>query len=297
MIALAIVFGGLSVIAGNRWLSRQASLQRQQIVQQPAQAPAPTGTIVVAAAPLRYGMELSERQLREMPWASETLPAGAYKTVAEVLAGNGKRIVLSAMEANEPILQTKITGQGQRGTLSALIESGMGAVTVHVNEVVGVAGFVLPGDRVDVLLTRQNKGSDLAPSAQAVFTDVVLRNVRVLAAGQVADDKVDKPSVVSAVTLEVDSTGAQKIAVAITAGSLSLMLRRAGDVAENPVRRVSLSEIGHEAKGMSDQRMVRVTRATQAQEYTVPVASAPALNRTTAGGPPSDALPQVAESR
>jgi pilus assembly protein CpaB len=297
MIALAIVFGGLSVIAANRWLSRQASLQRQQFATQPAQAPVPTGTIVVAAAPLRYGTELSERQLREAPWASEKLPAGAYKTIAEVLAGNGKRVVLSAIEANEPVLQSKVTGPGQRGTLSALIEDGMGAVTVHVNEVVGVAGFVLPGDRVDVLLTRQIKGNDLGPSGQAAFTDVVLRNVRVLAAGQTADDKADKPSVVSAVTLEVDSIGAQKIAVAVSAGSLSLMLRKAGDLAAAPLRRVSLNEVGHDPKGMSDQRVVRVTRATQPQEYTVPVASVADVQRTTAAGPNAEGRPQVAESR
>jgi pilus assembly protein CpaB len=292
MIVLAMFCGGLAVLAGNRYLARQANLQRQPI-SQPVQAPVSTSTIVVAATPLRYGAELSERQLREVRWPSETLPAGAYKTVADVLAGNGKRIVLRAIEANEAILQSKITGPGERGTLSALIEEGMGAVTVHANEVVGIAGFVLPGDRVDVLLTRQNKGGDLAPGTQAAFTDVVLRNVRVLAVGQLADDKADKPSVVNAVTLEVDAIGAQKIAVATSAGSLSLMLRKAGDLVDNPVRRVSLTEIGHEAKAKSDRKIVRVTRATQVQEYSVPTTALPQGTLASEGS----ALEQIAISQ
>ena len=101
--------------------------------------PLPVGTIVVAAKPLRYGMELSANDVREVPWPQGALPTGAYKTVAEVLAGNGKRVVLSAIEPNEPVLQPKITGPGQRSTLSALIDDGMGAVTVQVNEVIGAS--------------------------------------------------------------------------------------------------------------------------------------------------------------
>jgi pilus assembly protein CpaB len=291
MVGLAIVFGALAVLAGQRWLTRQADAYRRQAPVAQS-APMPTNTIVVAAQPLRYGMELSARNLREVPWPSDTLPAGAYKTAAELLAGNGKRVVLSAIEPNEPVLQPKITGPGQRGTLSALIDEGMGAVTVHVNEVIGIAGFVLPGDRVDLLLTRQNRGGELGPANPTAYTDVVLRNVRVLAIGQTADDRADKPSVVSAVTLEVDSIAAQKIALATTAGTLSLVLRKAGDVVASPGRRVSLAEIGHEAKA-SDQKLVRVTRAMERQEYSVPSASAlpglaPASERASID------LPQVA---
>ncbi len=271
MIGLAIVSGGLGLLSAQRWISRQASMQQPAAVVT-AEPPPPMNTIVVAASPLRYGTDIAPSHVREVPWPSATLPDGAFKTVAELLAGNGKRVVLSAIEPNEPVLQAKVTGPGQRGTLSALIEEGMGAVTIHVNEVVGIAGFVLPGDRVDVLMTRQQKG-DLVAAPEVTFTDVVLRNVRVLAVGQTADDRAEKPSLVSAVTLEVDPVAAQKIAVATAAGSLSLVLRRAGEVASQPTRRVSLSELGHEPKGTSDQRMVRVTRAMQAQEYTVPVAA------------------------
>jgi len=111
------------------------------------------------------------------------------------LLNGGRRVVLTAIEANEPILAAKITGPGQRATLSALLHEGMKAVTVRVNDVEGVAGFVLPGDRVDVMLSRPGP----APT-----TDVVIQDARVLAVDQIADERVDKPSVVKAVTLELD---------------------------------------------------------------------------------------------
>ena len=103
----------------------------------------------------------------------------------------------------------------------------MKAVTIRVNDVEGVGGFVLPGDRVDVVLTRQvDKGS--------ATTDVVLQNTRVLAIDQIADERADKPAVAKAVTLEVDTVDAQKICAGASVGTLSLMLRKAG---ETPKRR------------------------------------------------------------
>ena len=131
--------------------------------------------------------------------------------------------MLTAIEANEPILSSKITGPGQRATLSAMIADGMRAVTIRVNDVEGVAGFVLPGDRVDVALTRQGDKS------ASTSTDVVLQNVKVLAIDQIADERADKPSIARAVTLEVDTNSAQKLALASPVGTLSLMLRKAGE--------------------------------------------------------------------
>ena len=119
----------------------------------------------------------------------------------------GRRVVLTAIEANEPMLSSKITGPGQRATLSAVIADGMRAVTIRVNDVDGVAGFVLPGDRVDVALTRQADKNNT--------NDVVLQNIKVLAIDQTADERTDKPSIARAVTLEVDSTDAQKLALAV----------------------------------------------------------------------------------
>src|SRR5207302_2784453 len=111
-------------------------------------------TIVVASKALRFGAELTSSSLREIAWPEDAIPAGASNKIADLTA-NGRRVVLTAIEANEPILASKITGSGQRATLSAVLQDGMKAVTIRVNDVEGVAGFVLPGDRVDVVLTRQ----------------------------------------------------------------------------------------------------------------------------------------------
>ena len=109
------------------------------------------------------------------------------------------------------MLAGKVTGAGQRATLSAVLRDGLKAFTVRVNDVDGVAGFVLPGDRVDVALTRQ-------VDKNSATTDVVLQNARVLAVDQIADERTDKPSVVKAVTLEVNAVGAQKLSLAASVG-------------------------------------------------------------------------------
>ena len=138
-------------------LNYQAELSRK--VGQPKAKPVATRTIVIAAGPMRFGTHVSTDNLKEVTWPDEALPAGTFGSIAEVMSG-GKRIVLASIEKNEPLLRTKITGSGQKATLSAVIQDGMRAVTVRVNDVEGVGGFVLPGDHVDVLLTRQQERSN-----------------------------------------------------------------------------------------------------------------------------------------
>jgi pilus assembly protein CpaB len=133
--------------------------------------PVLTQTIVVASKPLRFGTELGAMSLREIAWPNEAVPAGAFSGIADLTSS--RRVVLTAIEANEPILASKITGSGQRATLSAVLQDGMKAVTIRVNDVEGVAGFVLPGDRVDVVLTRQQE-------KMVAAADVVLQNVVIL---------------------------------------------------------------------------------------------------------------------
>src|SRR5918998_5520964 len=218
MIGIALVFGLGAMFVAQKWLDRQSSRLRQV---QAAPAPVATATIVVAAAPLRFGTELSKQHLREVPWPEGAIPKGAFSSITDILDGKTRRTALIAMEENEPLLKSKITGPGQRASLAALIDPGMKALTIRVNDVNGVAGFVLPGERVDVLLTR-NLDKDES------WASVLLQNVKVLAADQSADERSEKPSVVKAVTLEVSTAQAQKLTLASTVGSLSLTLRAAG---------------------------------------------------------------------
>jgi pilus assembly protein CpaB len=265
MVGIAVVFGLLAVFVAQGWLNYQAELSRKTVAPKPQQVA--TRTIVVAAAPMRFGAHVAPDRLREVSWPDDAIPAGTYSSIAEVTAG-GKRIVLASIERNEPILRTKITGPGQKATLSAVIQDGMRAVTVRVNDVEGVAGFVLPGDHVDVLLTRQSERT-------TGMNDVVIQNARVLAVDQLADDAADRPTVARAVTLEVDTIAAQKIALAASLGSLSLMLRRAGEQHMDATRRVTASDLAQTevVQAVPDAKRfakVSVTRASQKQEYNVP---------------------------
>jgi pilus assembly protein CpaB len=232
MFVIAIVLGAAAVILARTWLESQV---RGPVVIS-KDAPGLT-TIVVAARALRYGMELSDTDLKEVPWQVSAIPKGAFRTKAELLEGKDRRSVLSSMEADEPVLEWKITGPGQRASLSALIQEGMTAVTLQVNEILGVAGFVLPGDRVNVLLTRSD-------NERGEYTDVLMQNVKVLAVNQLADDKTEKPVVAKAVTLEVSMQDAQKLVLAANVGRISLTLRQAGGGPGDITRRVTTTDLG-----------------------------------------------------
>lgn len=260
MIGFAVLFGLLAVFIAQSWLNSQAEMRMKSLEAQ--KKPVATQTIVVAAKPLRYGMELSAPMLREIAWSEEAMPTGAFSSISDLLKG-GKRVVLSAIEQNEPVLAVKVTGSGQRATLSSLVKDGMKAVTIRVNDVEGVGGFVLPGDRVDVVMTRQIDKNEAS-------TEVVLQNTRVLAIDQVADERADKPTVAKAVTLEVSTGGAQKLWLAASVGNLSLLLRKAGETGAESTRRVTLSDLNGEGSETNVKKIV-VTRGTDRQEYTVPV--------------------------
>ena len=263
MIGFAVVFGLLAVFIAQIWLSNQAKMQ----VKREPEKQLATQTIVVAKQPLRFGTELSAAMLQEVPWPADAVPAGAFNTINSLLGG-GRRVVLAAVEQNEPVLALKVTGAGQRATLSALVKPGMKAVTIRVNDVEGVGGFVLPGDHVDVALTRTIDKGDAT-------TEVVLQNTRVLAIDQVADERAAKATVAKSVTLEVTTLNAQKLWLASSVGSLSLLLRKAGETTEMKTTKVTLKDLGSgETGSRGPTATVSVTRAGAKQQYTVPTEEA-----------------------
>lgn len=264
MSAFAVLFGLLAVFLAQTWLSNQAEQQMKNLAAHKKSAP-PARTIVVASRPLRFGDTLGAFSLREVPWPENALPAGVFAKIGELTSG--KRVVLMPIDENEAILASKITGPGQRATLSAMLHDGMKAVTIRVNDVEGVAGFVLPGDHVDVVLTRQR-------DKESATNDVVIQNAGVLAIDQLADARAEKPSVVKAVTLEVDETDGQKLALASAVGTLSLLLGKAGETTQDSAQQVSLKDLGRAIAPSSDARFITigVTREFKRQDYTVPVA-------------------------
>ncbi|HXZ07017.1 MAG TPA: Flp pilus assembly protein CpaB, partial [Paraburkholderia sp.] len=250
----------------NTWLNYRADEQRRNLEAQ-QNATTPAFTIVVASRPMRFGDELSAMSLREIAWPQNAPPAGSFSKISELTSA--KRIVLSPIDVNEPILAAKITGPGQRATLSAMLSEGKKAVTIRVDDVADVAGFVLPGDRVDIVLTRPREN-------KSPITDVVLENVRVLGVDQMADQRADKATVVKAVTLEVTEIAGQKLALASRVGSMSLLLRKAGDRHEGDGRELTSLDL---TQYVTDEgfrfRTIIVTRpaafATTRDEYSVPI--------------------------
>ena len=225
ILVIAILMGGIAAFLARNWL-----LSRTQ-------AAATTTTIVAAAKQLPFGTPLTDDTVVEIPWAAKVVPEGSFSS-KEALFKDGRRITLATIQQNEPILNSKITGPNQRASLSTLIEGDKRAITVRVDDVRGVAGFVLPNDRVDVVLIRT--ASDSSGHRQS---DLLLQDVKVIAVDQIASEQKDHPVVAKAVTLEVTPFQAQKISLATSVGSLSLILRKAGDANVVSNRRVTESDL------------------------------------------------------
>lgn len=256
-LVVAALMGLGAVILAREWISRQAP-----------DAPAPASSVVVTGARVTFGTELNDDNVSEIPWALPEIPDGAFST-KEALFKDGRRVALSPMERGDLILASKITGPGQRGSLSALLQGGNKAVTVRVDDVRGVAGFVLPGDRVDVVLIRsENRGS-----GQTVNTsDVLVQHVKVLAIDQIANERQEEVTVAKAVTLEVTTEQAQKILLATNVGKLSLVLRQAGQSDPDLVKRITDADLGVAAatpKMESQMSTVDIIRGTKPESYQV----------------------------
>ena len=140
--------------------------------------------MVIATTPLKFGAVMRAENLDVIDWPKRIVPKGSFRSIKELVNDKEPRVVLRAVEANEPLLQTKVSGFGQRASLSAVIAKEMRGTTIRVNDVNGVAGFVLPGDRVDVLLTRDTAGGKKRRKSANLITDVLLQNVKVLAIDQ-----------------------------------------------------------------------------------------------------------------
>jgi pilus assembly protein CpaB len=225
----ALVMGGIAALLSRHWLATHAH--------SPPDAER-TGTIVVAAKPLPFGTVLATDNVAEIPWAAKALPEGAFATTDELLK-DGRRVVLSPLEPNEPVLRSKTTGPGQRASLSSLLQDGKRAVTVRVDDVRGVAGFILPGDFVDVVLIAED-----ASARRESYSETLLQNLKVLAVDQLASERQEQPTVPKAVTLEVTPEQAQKILLATNVGRLSLTLRRLADGSFAASRRVTEKDLG-----------------------------------------------------
>jgi pilus assembly protein CpaB len=217
MIALgvALVLGLVAVYLANTFLS--ASEQRAE------QAQVGLTKVAVAAVPLEYGVDLTPDKVKFVDYPAASIPAGAFTNYNQLAPAGKRRVVLRAMQVNEPILPAKLAGEGLGPSISYLLPDGMRAAAVRINDVSGVAGFIQPMDTVDVLITRA------LPEGNRQVTDVLLQAVKVIAIDQNAAGADGKPVLAKTATLEVNPMDAQKLALAQQVGSLSLVLRKPGE--------------------------------------------------------------------
>jgi pilus assembly protein CpaB len=179
---------------------------------------APTQAVVVAAADLPLGTELKKEDLTVVNFPMGAAPEGGFAKPADVI---GRGLIVS-MVKNEVVLNAKLASKEAGAGLPPVIPDGMRAVSVRVNEVIGVAGYVLPGTRVDVVATASPNGSP-----QDATSKVVLSNVQVLTAGTRMEQDLEtgKPMAVTVVTLLVYPEQSERLALASTEGKIQLALR------------------------------------------------------------------------
>lgn len=214
MIGVSCAAAAAAVFFASQWMNEQASLN--------------TRKIAVAADDINLGTKLAPTMVRLADWPADSVPAGAFTDIKPLET----RVTRLALQRGEPLLESKLAVPGAAGGLSAVVSEGKRAMTVRVNDVIGVAGFALPGNFVDILVSTQNdqKAKQSEHVDQSV-SKVVLERILVLAVAQEASVNDNAPKVVNAVTLEVTPEQAEKLDLARSVGELSLVLRNQVDVA------------------------------------------------------------------
>ncbi len=185
-----------------------------------------TVDIAVAAVDMAWGTVLDKQTIKTAPYLRKSLPDG-YHTGAATLEG---RVLVYPVKANEPIFESSLAPTSMKsGGMAAVVKPNKRAMAVKVDKVVGVSGFVFPGNRVDILVTLQERGEN-----KTAITKTVLENVMVLATGTDVEKtgKQEKPATVDVITLEVTPEEGEKLALAATEGKLQLALRNYSDTAE-----------------------------------------------------------------
>lgn len=230
-----------------------------------AAAPAVAMTSIVAAsAAVPYGTKLEAKNLTLIKVPAGSVPEGAYTSVDQVIAQDGGApVTLTPLAAREPLLPSKVSGAGAKPSVAAAISTGMRAYTIKVNEVAGGGGQVLPGDRVDVILSRQLVSPGMEGSQNKIFvSSLVIQNVRVLAMDLIADPaSVEKFNPTTA-TLEVTVQDAGTLAAAGQAGILSLALRRTGATEITKLEPITMRDLQRAvAVPTGDAPMRRATRS------------------------------------
>lgn len=227
----SVACAGLAIFLAKGWIDeavREFTSNRTPAQAMAAPLPMAGVPVLVAESELRFGDELGRETLTVVDYPEGSVPSGALRSLEDLFTEPGARIVaLTRINAGEPVLDYKVSLPGSRAVLSEVLTPGARAVTIRVSDDESVAGFVLPGDHVDVLFVRDEEGT--TRYGQDMRADVLLQNVRVLGVDQNMDDQVEGSLLGSTVTLETSLQDSQKLALAREVGTLSLSLRAIGE--------------------------------------------------------------------
>lgn len=201
LISLALGFGAATV--ARDWMVEQAQANRTE-----------TSTVVAAAMAIPFGTKVEPRHLKTIEMPADAVPSGSFSTEEEVV----DKVTTQPIVSGEILMQARFVNQGEGSTLAALVDKNMRAVTVRVDDVIGVAGFLLPGNRVDVVAARKQRD-------RTAVSETILKNIEVLAVDQTASADDSEPVIVRAVTLEVTPEQAEILVKGREEGSIQLTLR------------------------------------------------------------------------
>jgi pilus assembly protein CpaB len=207
MMAVALILAFGAVIVAARWINGQAS--------------GDVGKVAVASVDVSLGSRINPEMVRMVDWPANAMPPGAFNDPKQL----DTRVTRTSLQRGEPIMESKLAPPGTKGGLSAVVSDGKRAMTVRVNDVVGVAGFALPGNFVDIMVNTQEEGAKSNSGKDHTISKIVLERILVLAVAQESSRDETKPKVVNAVTLEVTPIQAEKLDLARSVGTLSLVLR------------------------------------------------------------------------
>jgi len=204
MIAISLLLGLAAVLVAGKWVIQRTSVE--------------ASTVVIAAQNIDVGTRLTPDLLQSADWPRASMPLGSFQDMKSL----NSRVVKINLVRGEPLLESKLAPEGNTGGLSGVITEGKRAITVKVNEVIGLAGLALPGNKVDILINTKDE-------SDKPISKIVLEQILVLAIGQDLGRDETKPKVVNAVTLEVTPEEAEKLDLARSIGTLSLVLRNQVD--------------------------------------------------------------------
>ncbi|MEO1776328.1 MAG: Flp pilus assembly protein CpaB [Pseudomonadota bacterium] len=267
LIGVLVLLVGIGLAGGALFYAKKVlSSYQTQATAAPAQSAPATVPVIVAAERIDYGQEIEESLVKIIDWPAAAVPQGAFTSPEDLIGDvmSERRVALRVIEANEPVLEAKVSGFGEDSRIAMLLGEGRRAFSLPINAVSGVAGFISPGDRVDILFAERVDGN--------LTSRVILADVLVIAVDQTSQGNTSLgPRVGRTATVEVDAREAQKLSLAQQIGSLSLTLRGAGDVAKEGEENstVSIDDIrgvSREEEAAPERRTVRVRRAGQAAE-------------------------------